>query len=84
MFSAALMLWLIFHKTTLGDKHRQDLCVWCCGSEKEVHPFGGARSTARRRKWRRRRRREGRGGGRERGLVSAAERVGVKFSQELK
>jgi len=56
MFSAALMLWLIYHKTTSGDKHRHDPFVWCCGSEeKEVHPSGGARSTARRRKWRRRR-----------------------------
>jgi len=70
------MLWLIYHKTTSGDKHRHDLFVWCCASEeKEVHPFGGARSTARRRKWRRRR--EGRGGG----LASVAEHVGAKFSQ---
>jgi len=66
------MLWLIFHKTTSGDKHRHDLFVWCCGSEeKEVHPFGGARSTARRRKGL-----GGRGGG-----VSVAEHVGAKFSQ---
>jgi len=43
-----------------------------------VHPFGGARSTARRRKWRRR---EGRGGRRGRRLMSAAEQVGEKFSQ---
>jgi len=75
MFLAALMsTWLINHQTTSGDKHRHDLCVWCCGSEeKEVHPFSVARGAL-----------SGGGGGGGGGLVSAAEHVGVKFSQELR
>jgi len=59
----------------LSSKLKSPVFVWCCGSEeKEVHPFGGARSTARRRKWRRRR--EGRGVG-KRGGGGARERRGA-------
>jgi len=81
MFSAALMLWLIYHKTTSGDKHVMTCLSDAAGQRRRRctrlvargalrgggSGGGGGRGAA--------------GGGGARELVSAAEHVGEKFSQ---
>ena len=71
MFSAALMLWLIYHQPTSGDCTNTVItCLSDAAGQRKsrLQPSGLALSTAW--KWRRR---EGRVG-----LVSAAEHVGAK------